>query len=469
MKSARSGSAAFGIVASAALVSSGILGSLLGGGTAAEAATVSAAAPNVCGQPPAKTTAARSVPAGQTAIVLDAVSLSSAKSPKPKATKSGTAEPQATKSSKAKSSSSPSPSASASQSATAKATASATAKATASSSATPKATASATPKATDSASATPSSSASPSSSTSADPSSSASASPSSKPSATPSPSTTGSGSASPSPSSSPTGSSPSVQLCLSVQPVTTKSGVHPGGTGSYAIWVWPAGGAASGVTVTISGKVASQAVTPKFTVCPTVSGRTCKVGGIAKGSSDELQATIAVPSGTAAGKQASLTATANASDAAAPPAADGAIKITAKPSASHSPSPSPTPTPTSSSTGTGLGATLPAGILPTVPSAVVPGASLGELPQPTTSAGSPGGLFPTVSPQPSPSPSPYSAVLPNARAVRVTDAAATFPFSTRLVGGELVGLAVLAAALAIAIVRFSLRRPRPQHGKDATS
>jgi hypothetical protein len=92
-----------------------------------------------------------------------------------------------------------------------------------------------------------------------------------------------------------------------------------------------------------------------------------------------------------------------------------------------------------------------------------------QLPGPTTSAGSPGGLFPTVSPQPSASPSPYSAVLPNARDVRVTDAAATFPFSTRLIGGELVGLAVLAAALAIAIVRFSLRRPRPQHGKDAAS
>ena len=104
-----------------------------------------------------------------------------------------------------------------------------------------------------------------------------------------------------------------------------------------------------------------------------------------------------------------------------------------------------------------------------MPLAVVPGGYVGELPGPTTSAGSPGGLFPTVSPQPSASPSPYSAVLPNARDVRVADAAATFPFSTRLIGGELVGLAVLAAALAIAIVRFSLRRPRPQHGKDAAS
>ena len=443
MKSARSGSSAFGLVAGAALVSSGIVGGLLGGGTAAEAATVNPAATNVCGQPPARTSAARSVPASQTAIVLDAISLSSAKS-----------------------SSSPSPSATTSQSATAKATATATAtasatataKATSSATATAKATssASATAKATDSASATPSSTATASSSASASPSSSASA--------TPSPTPTGSGSASPSPS--PTGSSPSAQLCLKVQPITTKSGVHPGGTGSYAIWVWPTGGAASGVTVTVTGKVASKAVAPKFTVCPTASGRTCKVGGIAKGTSDELQATIAVPSGTA-GKQATLTATAKSSNASAPPAAAGAIKITAKPSAKHSPSPSPTPTPTS--TGTGLGATLPAGILPTVPSAEIAGATLGELPNPTTSAGSPGGLFPTVSPQPSASPSPYSAVLPNARGVRVTDAAATFPFSTRLVGGELVGLAVLAAALAIAIVRFSLRRPRAQHGKDAAS
>ncbi|HEX9357618.1 MAG TPA: hypothetical protein VF933_27860 [Streptosporangiaceae bacterium] len=244
--------------------------------------------------------------------------------------------------------------------------------------------------------------------------------------------------------------------------------MHPGGKASYAIWVWSAGGAASGVSVTISAKAASKDVTPKFTVCPTASGRTCKVGGIAKSTSDELQATAAVPSSAAVGTYITLTATAKASDATAPPAADAAIKITAKPS-KHSSSPSPTPTPTSSSTGSGLGATLPAGILPTVPLTTTQDPLLGELPGPTTSAGSPGGLFPTVSPQPSASPSPYSAVLPDARRVRVTDAAATFPFSTRLIGGELVGLAVLAAALALAIVRFSLRRPRPAHGKDASS
>lgn len=434
MKSARSASSAFGIVAGAAIVTSSV--GLLGG-TAAEASTANAAdvsavgasAPSVCGQPPAATSAVRTVPSGKSAIVLDAASVSSSSSP------------------------SPSPSATATASATAKTTNSATPSSTGS--------ATSTPQTTSSATATPSSSASSSPSTS----------PSSSPSgsASPSPSPTGTGSKSPSPSPSPTGSSPSVQLCLKVQPITTKAGVHPGGTASFAIWVWPAGGAASGVSVTISSKAGSKQVTPKFTVCPTVSAQTCKVGGIAKGTSDELQATATVPSSTAVGKDITLTATAKASDATAPPAAAAAIKITAKPSSKHSPSPTPTPASSSPSTGSGIGATLPPGILPTVPLTTTQGATLGELPGPTTSAGSPGGLFPTVSPQPSASPSPYSAVLPNARNVRVTDDAATFPFSTRLIGGELVGLAVLAAALAIAIVRFSLRRPRPQHGKDAAS
>jgi hypothetical protein len=251
-----------------------------------------------------------------------------------------------------------------------------------------------------------------------------------------------------------------------VQPITSKSSLHPGGTASYAIWVWPSGGAASAVSVTVSAKVAGNSATPTFTVCPSASGRTCAVGGIAKGSSDELQAKVPVPSGTAAGKQATLSATAKSSNADAPPPASGAVTITAKPSASNSPTPTPTPSTGSGTTPTGVGATLPAGILPTIPGSTDPQATLPQLPNPESS---PGGLFPTVSPGSSASPTPYSAMLPNARDVRVADAAATFPFSTRLVGSEIVGLAVLAAAIAIAIVRFSLRRPRPQHGKDSAS
>ena len=263
MISARSGSSAFGIVAGVAIVSSGIMGGLLGG-TAAEAATVRAAATNVCGQPPARTSAARSVPASQTAIVLDAVSLSSGQTPKPKATESSTA----------KSSSSPSPSASASQSATAKATASAsaTAKATASATATAKASstpkasssATATPKATDSASATPSSSPSASSSPKASPSSSASA--------TPSPTSTGSSSASPSPSPSPTGSGPSVQLCLEVQADHHQVGRAPGRDGQLRDLGLARRRRGERRQRDDQRQGGQQARHPKFTVCPRPAG-----------------------------------------------------------------------------------------------------------------------------------------------------------------------------------------------------
>jgi hypothetical protein len=42
----------------------------------------------------------------------------------------------------------------------------------------------------------------------------------------------------------------------------------------------------------------------------------------------------------------------------------------------------------------------------------------------------------------------------------------SFPLDTRLVGGQIIGLAVLAAAVTIAVARFSLRKPRPQHSRD---
>ena len=437
MRSARAGSAAFGAVASAALVSSGLASGLLTGSPAQASAVDQAgavrAAPNACGQPPAKSAAARSVPAGQAGVVLDAA----VTTPKAKATSTATA--------KASASASSTPKATASASSTPKSTAKATPSASASSSA--KATA--TPKA--------SASASPSGSASADPSPSKSASPTPTKSASPTPTK----SATPSPS--PTKTKQAVQLCLKVQPIATKSGVHPGGTASYAIWVWPAGGAASSVRVTVSAKAAGKNATPRFTVCPTATGLTCKVGGVAKGSSDELQARVPVAKGTATkGTNVVLSATAQSSDATAPPPASGAVAISAKPSPSPSASPSPTATTPAPSLSTiGLGAPLPAGLLPTVPGSTDP-AALPQLPSPESS---PGGLFPKV--PPAPTPSPYSAILPNARDVRVTDAAATFPFSTRLIGGEIIGLAVLAAALAIAIVRFSLRRPRAQHSRDA--
>jgi hypothetical protein len=48
----------------------------------------------------------------------------------------------------------------------------------------------------------------------------------------------------------------------------------------------------------------------------------------------------------------------------------------------------------------------------------------------------------------------------------MTDVSASFPLDDRLIGGQLAGLAVLAAAVTIAVARLSLRRPSPQHSKD---
>ena len=41
---------------------------------------------------------------------------------------------------------------------------------------------------------------------------------------------------------------------------------------------------------------------------------------------------------------------------------------------------------------------------------------------------------------------------------------AILPLNSRLIGGQLAGLVVLATAIAIAITRLSLRTPRPHDG-----
>jgi hypothetical protein len=95
------------------------------------------------------------------------------------------------------------------------------------------------------------------------------------------------------------------------------------------------------------------------------------------------------------------------------------------------------------------------------PSNLQPGefsaAGLPALPSPVDD---PSLAFPQVTPSPTPSPSP--AQVP----IRVADVSTSFPLDTRLVGGQIIGLAVLAAAVTIAVARLSLRKPRPQHSRD---
>lgn len=78
----------------------------------------------------------------------------------------------------------------------------------------------------------------------------------------------------------------------------------------------------------------------------------------------------------------------------------------------------------------------------------------------------PSGLFPTVQA----TPSSGSLGLPHAKqrpVLHAADVASTVPVDARLIGGQLAGLAVLAAAVTIAIARLSLRTSKPNENPDA--
>jgi len=249
---------------------------------------------------------------------------------------------------------------------------------------------------------------------------------------TPSPS-----SSSPSPSPSPSSSD---TLCLTVQAVAAS--VKPGGQARYAVWVWLAGTVNGTAKVSISA--APGKLAPSFTVCPATGGSSCSVA-LTAGQAVQLRAAVAVPQ-KAAGGHLTLTATGTSAQSAASATASGSVSVTAAAPASS------TGTPTAGLTPSGVGAQLPGTSLP---EGVLPSARLPLLPSPATD---PSLAFPQVTPSPDPSPA--------ATPIKVSEVSASFPLSTRLVGGQIIGLAVLAAAITIAVARLSLRKPRPQHSRD---
>ena len=300
------------------------------------------------------------------------------------------------------------------------------------------------------------SSPSPSPSPSASPSKSASKSPSPRPtissspnpspsSLTPSPSKSGpspSKSPKPSTSPSPTSTPANSRLCVSVQPFSSSAQVRRGHTATYIVWVWSTHGSAKQIAVSASIRQVKGAAAPQFSVCPDASGATCALGNLPQGQADELQVRVAVRKDAKPGDHLTLIAKAKAKDAASF-SATGSVKIVAarKPAPlTTSPAPSTSPPPP----------------LPTIPAPAVP--------NPLSTRTNPSGLFPTVSPQPATSPSRGSLAdgRKDSRGIRATSASDTLPLNMRLIGGQLAGLVVLAAAITIAITRLSIRPQRPQ-------
>jgi hypothetical protein len=221
-----------------------------------------------------------------------------------------------------------------------------------------------------------------------------------------------------------------------VQPFS-KSTVQPGGTATYKIFVWSTGAESAAASVTVRiGKVADVDA-PGFTVCAQPSGDVCTVGDLLTSQSDELVAAAKVGSSASAGEKITLTATARASKATSFHA-NATIDVVASTSTGSTPTPD------------NAGDSLPGTSVSTPPDVSV------TSPVDTN----PSGLFPTVSP----ASGAKGKAGKNQTANDADIVSSILPLNSRLIGGQLAGLTLLAAAIAIAIVRLSLRTERPHSG-----
>jgi hypothetical protein len=290
--------------------------------------------------------------------------------------------------------------------------------------------------------------------------------PTSPPPTSASPTPTGSGTPTTSPATpSPTASTaqpPSALLCLSIQSLNSRRVVRPGGHARYAIWVWLTDGKGGSAKVQLSTK--PRRFASHFTVCQPQGRSTCAVGGLDAGQKVQLRAMIPVPKH-AANARITLTVTAHSPEAAHGVSAKFSMWVRAhksKHAAAHGRSHSQPTAPGIP----GVGISLPNGLSLQQLSQLgqlSPGVSPGSLPALPAPVSNPGSAFPQVSPSPSPS----AAVLPPARAIPAADVSATRPLELRLVGGQIVGLALLAAAVIILLARLAVRRRRPRHSKHA--
>jgi hypothetical protein len=229
---------------------------------------------------------------------------------------------------------------------------------------------------------------------------------------------------------------------MKMQTLDGVSAVDPHTKIRYAIWVWLTSGSGGTAKVTLSARPSS--VSPAFSVCATTGTTKCTVGGLDAGQKVEVQAKLAAPDRPT--KRVILAATATSSQAGNSATATATVDIKPK-----NPSPTSSPTPNA-----GDGGTLPpAGGLPS--GTTIPG--LGVQP-----SGDLGSAFPQVSPSPSASASASQ----NGNGTKTVDLSAGLPLTVRLIGGQVIGLAVLAAAVTIAVARLSLRRQPAKHAEDNT-
>jgi hypothetical protein len=221
------------------------------------------------------------------------------------------------------------------------------------------------------------------------------------------------------------------------------SQVKPGAEANFAVWIWSAKAASYAVSVRAQVAQALYIGTPHFSICPVIKGRICEIGNLPTGQADELEVAVKVGRKAVLGEQVQVSAKASAKGSKAFTGSATDVVVTVPSSPSTNPGVNLSPASLPAIAGTGVSPSNPSGLFPTV------------APAPSASASNSIGL-PRVGPIPH-------------HAVHLADASATVPLDSRLIGGQLAGLAVLAGAVALAIARLSLRTPKASEDKQQSS
>jgi hypothetical protein len=207
---------------------------------------------------------------------------------------------------------------------------------------------------------------------------------------------------------------------------------------TYSIWIWST---VKSRRVTASIASSGQAVDkPTFELCPSVHRATCAVGSLPAYQAFELLVTDHIRKKAKAGEQVGLTVVIQGSQS-----QSGGTLSQAEAAVSTVLSQ------TGSSSNPGSGG----GQLPT--SAPLPGTTVTP-PSDITS------LFPVVTPSATP-----KAHHAKQKITKATSTASSLPLDPRLIGGQLAGLAVLAAAITMVMARLSLRTPQTASGPQPDS
>ena len=206
-----------------------------------------------------------------------------------------------------------------------------------------------------------------------------------------------------------------------------ESNTSPGGAIKVDAWVWSTAPARN-VRATVA--TSSHAVlAPRFTLCPVSHGTTCSIGALPANQAFELTVTEKIKPTATVGNPIALAITVSARGMSPAEAAVAAV----------------------------VGQAIkPPSVPPTLPPT-----TLIPLPGATITPGGLSGLFPVVTPQATPSSSPPADAQ---NVTQATETSSALPLDSRLIGPQLAGLAVLAAAITMVVARLSLRTAQAPAG-----